>query len=298
MISGNTPKHLVVAARTGFLTAMKKRDYPWQQIAMTLDMGAASIDLVDLGAAPMPKDSKTGVTIQDFIEKTKPITPTDWDITVWITQNAIDDDQTGNLERRVRGAGDNFQKHINKRVFEVLNAGDSTTYGLAYDGQEFFDSDHVDKGADYQTAQDNEDSSNLTLDAFNTTWVNAQGARDDQGEFTQYLYDLLVVNPSNNVVAANITGNVQAMDTASREANPYSGQISYITSSYMDTNAWVLVASKEPIKPLILAMKKQPHLQSTWFDAEAPDGGRHYFKFFARYEVHYGDWRLAWLGQT
>lgn len=298
MISGNTPKHLVVAARTGFLQAMNERNRPWQQVAMTLDMDAASIDLVDLGAAPMPKKSKSGVTIQDFIEKTKVVTPSNWDITVWMTQNQMDDDQTGTLERRVRQAGDNFQKHINKRVFEVLNAGDSSTEGLAYDGQDFFDSDHVDKGADNQTAQDNEDTSNLTLDDFNSTWVNAQSAKDDQGEFTQYIYDLLVVHPSNNVVAANITSNVQAMDTASREANPYAGQVRYITSSYLDTNAWFLIASQEPIKPLILAMKKQPHLQSTWFDAEAPDGGRHYFKFYARYEVHYGDWRLAWQGQT
>jgi phage major head subunit gpT-like protein len=298
MIGAGVPKHLVVAAQSGFLQSMRARDYPWQKIAMQLNMSAASVDLVDLGAAPMPKISKSGVTIQDFIEKTKAVTPQDWDITVWISQNAMDDDQTGNLDRRVRAAGDNFQKHINKRVFEVLNAGDSTTYGLAYDGQDFFDSDHVDKGADYQTAQDNEDGSNLTLNDFNTTWVNAQQARDDQGEYTQYMYDLLVCHPSNNVIAANITGNAQAMDTASREANPYAGRVSYITSPYLDTNAWFLTASSEPNKPLILAMKKQPVLQSAWFDATAPDGGRHYFKFFGRYEVHYGDWRLAWMGQT
>jgi len=298
MISGNTPKHLVVAARTGFLQAMRVRDYPWQQIAMTLQMDAASIDLVDLGAAPMPTKSKTGVTIQDFIEKTKVVTPSDWDITVWMTQNQMDDDQTGTLERRVRQAGDNFQKHINKRVFQVLNAGDSATEGLTYDGTNFFNSAHIDKGADFQTGQDNEDTNNLSQPNFDTTWVNAQTARDDQGEFTQYIYDLLVTHPSNNVTAANITGNPQDQSTANRAINPYAGDVSYLTSSYLDTNAWYLIASKEPIKPLILAMKKEPHLQSTWFDAEAPDGGRHYFKFFARYEVHYGDWRLAWQGQT
>lgn len=298
MFSGNVPQHLTVAARSGFLQALRAREYPWQRVAMQLNMGAKSEDLVDLGAAPMPTNSKSGITAQDFIEKTKRVTPVDWDITVWLSENARNDDQTGVLERRVRAAGENFQRHINNRVFTVLNAGDGQTYGAAYDGQDFFDSDHVDKGAHYQTAQDNENALPLSLDNFNTVWVAAQQTLDDQGEYTEYMYDLLVVHPTNNVLAANITGNPLAMDTANREANPYSGKVQYITSPYLDTTAWHLLASSELVKPFILAMREQPHLQATWFDPKAPDGGRHYFKFFARYEVHYGDWRLAFQGNT
>jgi phage major head subunit gpT-like protein len=298
MIAGNVPKHLVVAARTGFLVGMRQRTYPWQRVAMTLNMTAAAVDLVDLGAAPMPTASKSGVTVQDFIEKTKPISTEDWDITVWISQNAISDDQTGSLERRVRSAGDNFQKHTNKRVFEVLNGGDGTTFGLCYDGQEFFDSDHVDKGAHYQTAQDNEYALGISLDNFETVWVAAQVVRDDQGEFTEYVYDLLVTHPTNKRIAAQITDNVQAYDTASREMNPFTGDVTYLTVPYYDTTAWHLVASNETVKPIIVAMKEMPHLQSAWFDPKAPDGGRHYFKFFGRYEMHYGDWRLVLQGNT
>lgn len=173
MITGNVPSHLLVAARTGFLTAMRQRQYPWQQIAMTINLEAASDTLVDLGAAPMPVNSRQGYTAQDFIERSVTVEPTDWDITVWISQNAIDDDQTGSLERKVKSAGDNFQKHINKRVFEVLNGGDTTTFGQAYDGQDFFDSDHADAGAAYSTAQDNEHVLTLTNDNFETVWVAA-----------------------------------------------------------------------------------------------------------------------------
>ena len=299
MISNNVPKHLVVAARTGFLTAVQTAELPWQKVAMQLNMDAASIDLVDLGAAPMPVESKSGVTIQDMIEKTKTVAPKDWDITVWISQNAIDDDQTGALERRVRQAGLNFQKHINKRVFTVLNGGDSTTYGLAYDGQEFFDSDHVDKGAAYTTAQDNENTLALSLDNYETVWKAAQVFRDDQGEFTEYVYDLLVCHPDNFRIASQIAGNQAAYDTANREDNPFGAMLQpIVTSAHLDSAAWHLIASSESVKPLILAMKKQPALQSAWFDANAPDGGRWYFKFFGRYEVHYGDWRLAVQGQT
>ena len=297
MITSNVPKHLVVAARTGFLSSMRGRSYPWQQVAATLNMDARNIDLVDLGAAPMPvNDAKVA---QEHIEKTIEVSAKEWITTVWISDNAVKDDQTGSLERKVRSAGDRFQQHINNRVFTVLNAGDSQTYGACYDGQDFFDSDHVDAGASYQTAQDNENTSALSLDNFNAVWISAQKFRDDQGEFTGYNYDLLVVPPDLWVTAQNITGNMQAMDTANREMNPFSGLMKApISSPQLDSTAWYLIASSEMHKPLIVAMREQPYLQQVWFDPQQPDGGRHYFKFYARYEVFYGDWRLATQGNS
>lgn len=300
MIAGNVPKHLTVGARTGFLTSMKDTVLPWQQISTTFQMSAAQNELVDLGAAPMPKESKSGVTIQDFIEKNIPVSAKNWDITVWISQNSIDDDQTGMLQPKVRSAGRNFQKHINQEVFKALNAGDDNTqYGLGYDGQDFFDSDHVDKGGNYQTAQDNEYTLGISQTNFETVWVAAQGLRDDQGEFTGYFYDLLVTHPTNRRVAANISSNPERYDVADRAMNPWASDLKApIFSPELDSTAWYLLASGEAHKPFIVAMKKEPHLQSAWFDPEAPDGGRYYFKFFARYDVFYGDWRLAMQGQT
>lgn len=297
MIGNNVPKHLVVAARTGFLSSMRAKAYPWQQVASTLNMDAKAIDLVDLGAAPMPVEDQSAV--QDYIEKTIQVEPKEWAIQVWISENAIKDDQTGSLEQKVRGAGENFQKHIDQQVFTYLNGGDGTTYGLAYDGQEFFDSDHVDNGADYQTSQDNENALALSLDNFNTVWTSAQAFRDDQGQFTRYDYDQLICHPSLYVVAMNVTGNLQAMDTANREENPFSGLMKPpVISPDLDSTAWYLAASSEAHKPLIVAMREQPSLQHAWFEPQAPDGGRHYFKFYARYVVAYGDWRLCAQGNT
>ena len=116
MIAANVPKHLVVGARTGFLTGVRETQLAWQQVGMTLNMTTAAQQLVDLGAPPMPVESKAGTTVQDFIEKEIEVKPKSWDITVWISQDAIDDDQTGDLNRYVRGAGRNFQKHIDKEA--------------------------------------------------------------------------------------------------------------------------------------------------------------------------------------
>lgn len=298
MIAGNVPKHLVVGARTGFLTAMRETKTNYQRAAMMVKMTANSVQLVDLGAAPMPVKSTTGREIQDMIEKQKLVEPEDWEIIVWISQNAIDDDQTGTLERKVRSAGQRFQRHIGKRVFEVLNAGDGTTYGLCYDGQEFFDSDHVDKGAHYQTNQDNEYALAFSPDNFETVKVAASKFVDDQGEYVEYQHDLIVCAPDLEREVWQVTEWREGSDTVNREGNPYAGKVGYITTPYFDSTAWHLVASNEEIKPIIVAMRKEPALQDAWFDPLQPDGGRHFFKFFARYEMFYGEWRLVCQGNT
>lgn len=297
MIGGNVPKHLVVGARTGFLTAMGATPMPYQRVAMTLNMDAKAVDLVDLGAAPMPTKD-LGQQVQDYIERTVEVKPEDWSITVFISKNAIDDDQTGTLERKVRGAGVNFERHINKRVFEALNGGDGSTYGACYDGSDFFDNDHADAGADYQTNQDNEYALTLTQDNFETVYVAAQKFLDDRGEYVNYSFDLLTVPPDLERVAAQITGNPMAYDTANWEENPYSGRFSYVVSPELDTTAWHLIASNESIKPILVAMRKPPQLLDAWYDPNQPEGGYYYFKFHGRYEMYYTDWRLACQGNT
>jgi phage major head subunit gpT-like protein len=294
--SGNVPEHLVVGARTGFLTALKTTPMPWQRIATTINMDAKSIEMVDLGAAPMPTEDLAR-QMQDFIEKSMVVKPRDWSLVVSISYNAVKDDQTGKLLPRVKGAGANFQRHLNQRVFKTLNDGDVAGH-IAYDGQDFYDSDHVDKGAHYQTAQDNEYALALTLDNFETVYVAAQDFRDDQGETTDYVYDTLVVPPALERVATQICGNNAAYDTANRENNPYSGRITPLVNNQLDSTAWILVAANEQVKPLGVVMREAPNLQHAWFDPTASDGGKYYFKYFARYDVVYLEWRTAILGHS
>lgn len=299
MIAGNVPSHLVVAARTGFLATAEPEVPAYDPIAETLDMSAASVELVDLGGSPMPTRNKGRAQGQDFIEKKLTVTPLDWDITVWISHNAIKDDQTKTLERKVRGAGMNFQKHIAQQAFKALNDGDAiTNFGAGYDSLSFYNDSHVDKGAAYSTAQDNKYGLTLNLDNFETVRVAATKTRDDQGEFSGFDYDLLVVSPELERVAANICNNKDAYDTANREMNPYAGKLRYIVSPKLDSTAWILTASNAGIKPIIVAMRESPNLQAAWFDPNAKDGGRYYFKFYARYNHFYGDWRTAYMGNS
>jgi phage major head subunit gpT-like protein len=299
-ISSSVPYHLVAGARAGFLQAFQAATPMWQRIAQRVDLGVKSTDLVDLGAVPMPKNSKSGFTMQDFIEKHITVTPDDWDITVHVSRNAVRDDQTGLLDRRVRSAGERYQQHFDKLCFAALNAGDGTTYGNGYDGTTFFANSHIDKGATYTTAQDNLNALGLTLSNFNTVWTAAMNFRDDHGEPSRYNYDLLVVPPALALSAAQITDNAEDATTSNRAINPFNGKVQYVVSQDFDATAWALVASGHAIKPILLVMRQEPGLlpEDAWFDPNQPDGGFYMFKFTARYNVFYGDWRLAILGNT
>ena len=296
-IRGTLPKHLEVAARTGVLIAPARPAVGWRQVAMDVDLTARRTTLVDLGGVPLPTENPQ--VVQDILERGLDIEPKDYYVSVSISQNAIDDDQTGTLLNRFRNIQAGFDKHIEKLAFQTLNGGDGTTYGLAYDGQEFFDNDHVDKGADYQTAQDNEFALALSLDNFETVYTAAQLFRDDKSNFTNYIYDLLVCHPSSLRIATNIVGNPAAYDTGNREDNPYSGRMkSVLTSPELDTTAWYLLATSESAKPLFVGMRKRPELTGIEFDAQAEDGGKHIFTYHARYVAGYGDWRLAVQGNS
>jgi hypothetical protein len=294
-ISGEVPTLLKMAAQTGFLTSAQPPVPLYAPIASTYDMPANAIDLVDIGGSPMPTQTKGQPNIQGFIEKTLPVKPLDWDIEVMISYNAVRDDKTGQLERRARAAGDNFQRHIAQQAFQALNDGDATTnFGACYDGGAMFANAHIDKGAYYQTGQDNLDGLSLSLANFGTVYTKAQKTRDDQGVFTQYNYDLLVVSPDLANVAWQIT-NVRGGSETTTNANQYAGMVRHIVAPQLDATAAILVASNENVKPIIVVMREKPNLQATWFDPHGPDGGTYFFKFHAAYNHVYGEWRTAYM---
>lgn len=299
MIVDNVPNHLVVGARQGFLNAIRTAPpMPYRRVAEIIPVTTASGKLTDLGSTPHPVKSTGQNVNQDMIERSLDWTPIDWEITVNISHNAIQDDQSGTLLSKVKSAGANFPAHINQYVFAALNAGEGTTYGACYDGLSFFNDAHVDKGAKYSTTQDNKLANALSLDNFTTTMAAAEVFKNDMGKNTGFRYNLLVVPPALRYLAAQITQNSEAYDTASREMNPFAGALDFIVTPEYDATAWTLHATAEGAKSIGVIMREEPHLLHAWFDPNQKEGGLYYFKFFARYNVVYLDWRTAIMGNT
>lgn len=296
-VNGNFPQHLTVAARTGVLMSPVMDNMPYRRVAMEFDLTQKTTTLVDLGGDPIVTEDPKAV--DTLVEYGKTVTPKDWYVSVSINGNDVDDDQTGQLMRRFMGIMPAFQRHINSRVFTVLNGGDGGTYGgndittEAY----FFDTAHVFAGGKNTTSQSNLGTAVLSADNYDTAWVAFSQFKDDQGNYIGINPNLLVCNPSNNKIAANITGNPNSYDTANNEINPYRGT-NYITVPEFDSTAWVLIDESKPVKPLYVAIRKRPTLLDEIFDSEQPNGGLYTWRYHARYVVGYGNPMLAYMGKT
>lgn len=296
MISNNVPGHLLVTARTGFLTTATPETPAYADIAETIDMTSKSEELVDVGGAPMPRKWEGRPELQDFIEKRLHVETQEWSIKVGISYRANRDDQTGQLKRKCEAAGDNFQLDIAQKVYKSLNDGATI---ISYDGLPFFSNVHVDKGAQYTQVQDNLFNVDLDVDGVEDVLVPARRFRDDHGNMVNFQHNLLIVSPELERAAAAVTGKILQpyLPNSAADVNPYAGKLDYRVSNQFDATTWMLVSTGSKIKPVLVVMREKPGLRAASFDADGPDGGMYYFWFGGSYNHYLGDWRLAIKGK-
>lgn len=276
------------------------------------DMGAVPWPSANAGQAPgTATDSRTGavqvgglnageaIKVLGANERSIMVYNRDWDIAYGIEHNAINDDRGGaDLEQWARMSAVRFEQHKDYLCFQALNAGAAATYGKTYDGQVFFYASHADPGAEYSTAQSNVNTSALTLDSFETVYIAACKYLDDRGIPVGYTPSLLLHAVDLTRTAAQITDNYEDYMVAERARNPWAGQIRRLAApgGWLDTTAWYLVVTDLPQKPVNLQTRQGPQL--VYWDDHTQGNGIRYYKWVARYEVFYGDWRLCTQGQS
>lgn len=313
--------HLERQVRTGFLKGIKGYTPLRSAFCGETPSDGAFETYADMGDVPWPvqnagkvgaggTDSRTGavavgqaneggqITIVGGEERAVLVYNVDWEIAIGIYHNAIDDDKAGDLEAWARGAALNFEKHKDYMAFSLLNAGDGSTYGLCYDGLSFYNDSHKDPGAEYQTTQDNKYAVTLSLDNFETVKVAASKFLNSRGQPVGFNHNLLIVPPDLERTGAQVSSNPEAYDTSNREKNPYSGSVRLLVApgGWLDTTAWMVIDTSMPQKPVYIQTRKNADL--VIWDDETQGGGIRYFKWHARYNGFYGDWRLAIMGQT
>lgn len=312
---------LEYGARANFLNGMKS--YTPKRAAFvdeTPSSGAFEV-YEDLGAAPWPShnggqtpgtatDSRTGapqvgglgggdqITVLGAAERALVVYSRTWEIATAITHEAIDDNRTGGLEDWNMRAGVNFQRHMDYLAFQALAGGTGTTFGKCYNGLSFFNDSHIDPNAQYQTAQDNNYALALSLDNFETVYVAGHSLLDDRGKPAGNVLNLLIHSVNLLRTAGQITDNREDYGTGNRAVNPYAGAIARLEApaGAFSTTNWFLVSTLPGQKPLGLQIREMPQLVA-WDDHNTTPSVR-YYKWTARYEVFYRDWRSAVKGNA
>jgi phage major head subunit gpT-like protein len=111
----------------------------WDKIAMRVGSTGESVEYDWLGAFPMMREWIGERAVKDVEEYGFVIRNRDFEATVGVGRNKIEDDQLGVYTPQFQNLGDAAARHRDQLVFALLAAGFTTP---CYDKQYFFDTDH------------------------------------------------------------------------------------------------------------------------------------------------------------
>ena len=124
---------------TVFNQAFEGAPSMWDLIAMLAPSSGRSVDYKWLGDFPMMKEWLGDRTIKDLSGFHYEIVNKDYESTIEVDRNDVEDDQIGVYTPMLQGLGQAAKQHPDILIFALLAAGFAT---LCYDGQYFFDDDH------------------------------------------------------------------------------------------------------------------------------------------------------------
>ncbi|WP_312375819.1 Mu-like prophage major head subunit gpT family protein [Pseudomonas oryzihabitans] len=283
-----------VALKTLFNNAFAAAPSTWDKIAMKVPSSTGSNLYAWLSAFPKMRRWVGEKHVKNLQAYSYSVVNEDWEATVAVNRNHIEDDQLGIYQPQAQMAGFSAKQLPDEIVYELVNNGFTA---LCYDGQYFFDVDHPVAGASV---------SNVGTKALSAaTLANAQAsygaARTAMRRFKDEDGRPINVSPTVLLVPPALEDTARALLTVDRledgKPNPYKGTAELVVESRLTSDtAWFLLDTSKPVRPFIYQERKAPvFVQQT--DPEADDVfSRKEYKFGAeaRAAGGYGFWQMAY----
>jgi phage major head subunit gpT-like protein len=283
-----------VNLKTTFNKAFEAAPSLWQQTTMLIPSGSGQNNYNWLSMFPKMKrwlDEKTIKSLEAFKYT---IVNEDWEATVEVDRNHIEDDTLGIYGPQAQMAGYSAKQLPDEIDAELKNNGFATP---CFDEQYFYDTDHPVAGASVSnkgTAALSAATNAAALASYGAARIAVMSFKDAEGRPLGLIPDLLEVPPALESVAKLICeGDKLADDTP----NPYKGTARYIVNPRLtSTTAWFLHVTSMPIKPFVYQERKKPvFVQQTDMEADNVFLRKKYrYGCEARAAGGYGLWQLSY----
>lgn len=299
IVNRDTINSIFISLKTTFNNAFGAAPSVWQKIAMKVPSTTGQNDYAWL--SKFPKMRKwVGEKVAKSLEAAKyTIKNDDFEATVEVDRNDIDDDNLGIYGPQAQAAGESAAQLPDEIVFGLVNGAFTTP---CFDGQYFCDTDHpVGDGKGGTVSVSNKGTkalSGATLAAAQGSYGAARTAmrkfKDDEGRPLNVIPNVLLVGPALEDTA-NALMTVEKLEDG--KPNPYRGTAEVVVDARIESDtAWFLLDTTKAIKPFIYQERKAPvFVQQT--DPQADDVfNRKKFKFGAeaRAAGGYGFWQLCY----
>ena len=211
----------------------------------------------------------------------------DFELTIGIDRNAIEDDKIGLYNPSVENLAQAAAAHPDKLIFELLKNGFSE---LCYDGKAFFAADHQVGGKSFS----NKGTAKLTLDAYVAARTAMMSMTNSKGEPLGLVPDKLVVPPALEKNARDIL----VADYINGTRNTMQGTAKPVVVPRLagKDSAWYLLCTTRPIKPLIYQQRKKAKFVSLTSENDANVFMKKQFLYGVdcRGNAGFGFWQMAY----
>lgn len=297
LVNKDTISNVFISLKTSFNNAFGAAPTTWQKIAMLVPSTASQNLYAWLSTFPKMRKWIGDKHIKSLEAYKYTIVNDDWESTVEVGRNDIEDDQLGMYGPQAQMAGASAAQLPDEIVMDLVNGAFTNT---CFDGQYFCDTDHLVAGASVSnklTVALSAASQAAALASYGAARTAMRKFKDDEGRPLNTIPTVLLVPPALEDVALALVNNERLTDGA---VNLYKGTAEVVVDARLTSDtAWFLLDTSQPVKPFIYQERKKPvFVEQTGMDSDAVFS-RKMFKFGAeaRAAGGYGFWQLA-VGST
>jgi len=266
----------------------------WEKTTMKVPSGSSQNDYAWLSRFPKMIKWLGSKTVKALKAHGYTVVNDDYEATVEVDRNDIDDDNIGIYAPMAQEAGFSAKQLPDEIDAELKN---NAFDRLCYDGQYFYDSDHPVAGASVSnlgTAALSAATKALAAASYGVARIAIMSFTDEEGRPLGLVPDVLEVGPSLEATARLLCESPKLEDD---KPNPYFGTATVLVNPRLtSTTQWMLHVTNRPLKPFIYQERKSPvFVQQT--NPETEDVFmRKKFKFGAEARVAggYGLWPLSY----
>jgi phage major head subunit gpT-like protein len=244
-----------------FLDAFTKLDKEalWKTLCLPVQSDADKESYNWLEAVPGMSEWADERKVYGLSAKGYEITNKNYEGTISVDRNTLEDDKYGLIAPRVRQLAARCANHPAKLVFQLLNTG---TVAKTFDGVEFFsdtrtfgDSGNIDNIVDGAYAADGD-----KIRAGIAAAVKAmRGFKDNRGEYLDLVPDTIVCSPAMEIAIRAAL--IPAVAGTTRAEAQLIGNIivsPHLTSGATAGHDYYLVCTKNELKPMLFQLRKSP----------------------------------------
>ncbi|MEW6670222.1 MAG: Mu-like prophage major head subunit gpT family protein [Thermodesulfobacteriota bacterium] len=288
--------------KTTFNKAFEAAPSLWEKTTMKVPSGSSQNNYNWLSRFPKMREWIGDKVVKALSAFTYTILNKDWEATVAVDRNDIEDDTLGIYGPMAQEAGFSA-KQLPDEIDAALKNG--AFAALCYDGQYFYDSDHpVGDGAGGTSSVANLLTAALSCSTKAAALASYGAARaammvftDDEGRPLGLIPNVLEVPPALEAAGKTLCYSEKLDDNS---PNPYKGTAELVVNPRLtSTTAWFLHCTSRPVKPFIFQERKAPVFVQQTTESSDDVFMRKEFKFGAeaRGNGGYGLWQCS-VGST